>query len=154
MPNRCCVPGCDTNSGHSKGYTSTFFFPKDPVKRAEWTKQLVERLSFEPSLSSVICIKHFGEQFIVREDVLTRDDGSVLRAKRKRPKLTPDAVPSLLLSSSGSVYDYDNKHFINAPSPPSSSSSEFLQHHALSPPPSEIQDNLSFEVRKGTNIVS
>lgn len=42
----------------------------------------------------MICIYHFSEQFIVREDQVVRDDGSILIVPREKPKLTVDAIPS------------------------------------------------------------
>jgi len=44
---------------------------------------------------TVVCEKHFSEQFIIRVDSVTRDDGSVLSVPRQRPKLIADAYPSL-----------------------------------------------------------
>jgi len=44
---------------------------------------------------TVVCEKHFASQFIIREDSVRREDGTILTVRRKRPKLTKDAYPML-----------------------------------------------------------
>lgn len=73
---------------------SVFMFPTDADKRRLWTSK-IPRENFKPSSQSVVCAKHFSEQFIVRCDSVTRPDGSVLTVERSRPKLTEDAYPSI-----------------------------------------------------------
>ena len=48
-----------------------------------------------PSNSSVVCIHHFDKKYITYEDVVTRNDGTVIRSKRTRPRLDKSAIPSL-----------------------------------------------------------
>jgi hypothetical protein len=43
----------------------------------------------------VVCEKHFATEFIVRQDKVTRPDGTVLSVLRKRPKLTEKAYPTI-----------------------------------------------------------
>lgn len=63
--------------------------------RAKWL-HAIQREDFTPSVSSGVCIKHFNPLLVIREDVLTRDDGSILVSERKLLKLTRDAVPTIL----------------------------------------------------------
>ncbi|GBL73094.1 hypothetical protein AVEN_168912-1 [Araneus ventricosus] len=44
---------------------------------------------------SVVCIKYFSSQFIIKEDRVVRDDGSELVVARKIWKLTNDAYSSI-----------------------------------------------------------
>ncbi len=50
----------------------------------------IHRADFPLSPTAVVCIKHFDERFIVREDRAIRDDGTVLVVERKKPALTAD----------------------------------------------------------------
>lgn len=43
----------------------------------------------------MVCATHFEEHFIIREDSITRPDGTVITAKRGTPTLTKDAYPTL-----------------------------------------------------------
>lgn len=95
MPRKCCVPGCTSNYKSSAGkYINVFSFPKDLHKRGQWLRA-IHRDNYEPGSTAVVCIKHFCEQHIVREDTATRSDGSILVVPRKIPKLTEDACPSI-----------------------------------------------------------
>ena len=38
---------------------------------------------------------HFAKKHVIEKDVITRDDGTNLRVKGERPKLTPDAIPTI-----------------------------------------------------------
>ena len=93
MPNKCCVFGCRSNY-NKQNEASSFKFPKDDAMREKWLRS-INRKDFTPTTHSVVCIKHFAEQFIIREDRMTRDDGTVIVALRSRPALTTDAYPSL-----------------------------------------------------------
>jgi hypothetical protein len=48
---------------------------------------------------SVVCEKYFATEFIVREDKVTRPDGTVLSALRKRPKLIVNAYPTIFMNT-------------------------------------------------------
>ena len=95
MPYHCCVPGCKSNYT-SQGETSKtiFFFPKQPERTKLWLRA-IHRDNFIPTKSSVVCIDHFDEQFIIREDKFKRNDGTVLTLSRSRPNLTDDAYPTI-----------------------------------------------------------
>ncbi|XP_046674980.1 uncharacterized protein LOC124363761 [Homalodisca vitripennis] len=65
-------------------------------KRIEEAAHLPEiDWNFTPSRRSVVCIRHFEDHFVVREDSVVRLDGSVLTVKRDRVRLTAGAVPSV-----------------------------------------------------------
>ncbi|XP_015918805.1 MYND-type zinc finger-containing chromatin reader ZMYND8 isoform X2 [Parasteatoda tepidariorum] len=94
MPRKCCVPGCKSNYNKEAVYTTVFQFPSDPDKKKLWLEK-INRENFKPSASSVVCIKHFEESCIIREDRATRDDGTELVVPRNRCTLTADAVPTI-----------------------------------------------------------
>lgn len=94
MPSTCCVPGCSSNYPNSElSNVSVFQFPKDEVWKNKWLTS-IPRADFSPAKRSVVCILHFDERFIVREDCVTRPDGSILTVKRDRVKLTHNAYPT------------------------------------------------------------
>lgn len=93
MPTSCCVPGCKTNYDSRQPQFSVFQFPKEKAIRQKWISAIC-RTNFLPKRRSVVCIKHFDERFIIREDSFQRADGSVLTVKRSHVKLTKDAFPT------------------------------------------------------------
>ncbi|XP_069670973.1 uncharacterized protein [Periplaneta americana] len=94
MPTKCCVPRCRSNyNTTTDGYVTVYSFPRDPDRREQWLRA-IHRDNFQPGATSAVCIKHFSEEHIVREDRAVRSDGSVLILRREIPKLTDDAVPS------------------------------------------------------------
>lgn len=93
MPSSCCVPGCSSNYGSSNSGT-VFKFPADTVRREKWLKA-IHRSNFTPSKASVVCVHHFEDRFIVREDSVKRPDGTVLTVQRERVKLANDAIPTI-----------------------------------------------------------
>ncbi|XP_045105021.1 52 kDa repressor of the inhibitor of the protein kinase-like isoform X3 [Portunus trituberculatus] len=92
MPRSCCVPGCKAN--YSSSDASAFHFPKDEARRLQWVKA-IHREDFTPNQNSVVCARHFEDHFIIREDSMTRPDGTVITAKRGKPTLTKDAYPTI-----------------------------------------------------------
>lgn len=94
MGRKCSAPGCNSNYDKNKEYVSSFKFPSDENRRNLWIRSL-NREFFEPSSTAVVCIKHFEERFIVREDRVQRADGSMLIVKRTRPALSVDAFPTI-----------------------------------------------------------
>ena len=70
MPRRCVAAGCSTSTG--EGY-SLHEFPRDDSTRAKWT-QAVKRFRGNwdgPSVSSVLCSKHFEPECFVVEASVT-----------------------------------------------------------------------------------
>lgn len=93
MPRKCCAPGCRSNySGSSTALV--FRFPKDKDRRDQWIRA-IPRKDFTPSDNTVLCENHFVPECIIREDTLTRPDGTAITAKRGTPKLSNDAFPSV-----------------------------------------------------------
>ncbi|KAJ4430930.1 hypothetical protein ANN_19523 [Periplaneta americana] len=66
---------------------------RDPHRRQQWLRS-IHRDNFQPGTTAIVCINHFSEQYIVREDRAVRSDSSVLVVPRKIPKLTPQYLPS------------------------------------------------------------
>ena len=79
MPRSCCVPGCKAN--YSSSDVSAFLFPVDEARQQKWVKA-IHRSNFTPTKNTVVCARHFEDHFIIREDRMTRPDGTVIIAKR------------------------------------------------------------------------
>lgn len=93
MPSTCCVPGCKSNYKTSnEGNVAVFRFPSDEETSTKWVKA-INRADFQPTKSSVVCIKHFDKSQIISEDNVIRPDGSVLTVPRSHMKLISDALP-------------------------------------------------------------
>lgn len=92
MPNMCIVPNCTSNYRSSKERTTSFSFPKDPILKSKWLKN-IPRKDYNPGKYAVVCEKHFAPDDIIRVDTVKRDDGTILTCNRDRPKLKEGAVP-------------------------------------------------------------
>jgi hypothetical protein len=105
MPDKCCVPACtgnyDAASGRPRDKVSIFQFPADPALRDKWYKSIPRNPEDYKNNKRppVVCEKHFAAEFIVREDKVTRSDGTILSLLRKRPKLTKNAYPTIFPST-------------------------------------------------------
>ena len=89
MPKRCVAAGC-SNTYSDK--VSLFKFPKDPVLRQQWVKQ-VQRTRAEwsgPSEHSVLCSDHFDSSCIEPDTKLASQMGL-----QKRTRLKEGAVPTI-----------------------------------------------------------
>ena len=93
----CVAPGCEYACTF-KGKRSVFQFPTDPVRLWAWLKSIL-RKNFAPTKHSKICEVHFEERFISRTTSAIRSDGTKAEARRTRPKLTADAIPTLFPSA-------------------------------------------------------
>ena len=94
MPHRCCVPNCKSNSSKEKEYISTFFFLKDPARKALWCKH-IPRKNFEPTATTSICIKHFHSKFFHKGN---KNQSRVRLNKVAYPSIFPD-LPKYLSST-------------------------------------------------------
>ncbi|KAG8319311.1 hypothetical protein J6590_094502, partial [Homalodisca vitripennis] len=86
---------------HPASYTFTYFYLsltpvycEHPETFRTWLRA-IHRDSYEVTSNSRVCIKHFDERYIIKEDTVTRPDGTILTVKRDRPKLRNDAVPTI-----------------------------------------------------------
>lgn len=84
MGRSCCVPGCKSNYGVSD--TSAFRFPKNEDMRRKWLN-FIHRDKFIVTNNTLVCIKHFEERFIIREDVFSAGCGETVSVPRKKPNL-------------------------------------------------------------------
>nr|CAH7722834.1 unnamed protein product [Callosobruchus chinensis] len=107
MPSSCCVPLCNSNYRETDRVT-VFKFPKDVVKRKKWSRA-IDRDDFTIKNSSVICIKHFEESFLIRNDTAVRPDGTILTVPRTRIKLSADAIPTIF---------QNQPEYVDVPLPP------------------------------------
>ena len=109
---KCCVPGCRTNYEIKKGERTVtcFTFPIEEQLKEKWLRK-IPRHNLKVSKHTVVCIKHFRESDVIKNDVLPgkhgKPDSLILRKKFACQK---DAVPcifpnlpSYLSSSTGSV---------------------------------------------------
>lgn len=96
MPFKCSVPTCQSN--YRKPYISCFRFPRDPVKRKLWISR-IRRDNFTYTENARVCINHFEERMIIREDAWTDKDGKEHKIPRVNPILTEDAVPCFVNST-------------------------------------------------------
>ena len=91
MVKRCIAAGC---SNTYKDGVSLFLFPKDPQMRKKWADQ-VKRTRDKwdgPTDHSVLCSCHFEVQCFEAEMKLAESLGV---ESKKKPRLKPDAVPTI-----------------------------------------------------------
>ena len=89
MVKRCVAAGCSNTYSDN---VSLFKFPKDPVLRHKWVKN-VQRTRAQwngPSDHSVLCSQHFDSSCFERDSDLASQMGM-----QKRRRLKEDAVPTL-----------------------------------------------------------
>ena len=90
----CCVVGCQSGSKADKSPIkyALYRFRQSKWLKKQWIYQ-INRESFTPTASSVVCSKHFAE------DAFKPDERSRGR-ERKRRQLKPKAIPTLFLRPS------------------------------------------------------
>ena len=103
MVKRCIAAGCSNTYSDN---VSLYKFPRDPVLRQQWVKQ-VQRTRAQwsgPSEHSVLCSEHFTDCCFQPDSAIAASMGL-----QKRRMLKPDAIPTVferpavqLPSSSGS----------------------------------------------------
>ena len=97
MVKRCVAAGCSNT--YSDG-VSLFLFPKDQVRRTQWTKQ-VQRTRAEwkgPSEHSVLCSNHFTNDCFEPDTAIA----SSLGIEKPRRRLKVDAVPTIFIRRAAS----------------------------------------------------
>ena len=94
MPNQCSAPGCRSNY-RGESYTPVFKFPTAPPElRHQWLRAL-HRVDIENLKHVYVCLLHFHPEDIVTVDKIVLA-GSITEKLLERPKLRPNAVPTLL----------------------------------------------------------
>lgn len=98
MPNKCCVPGCNSNyssflKDSNNKAVSVFKFPKDTALKLLWIKA-IPRKNFEPSNFSVVCKLHFKSSDFIYDKHL-QPDGTCKDLILNRPRLRNEAIPSI-----------------------------------------------------------
>ena len=68
MMNKCVIYGCKyVSKAKKEKKVSSFVFPfHKPDLRSKWIK-FVNRSDWTPTSNSVICIKHFKEELVIKE---------------------------------------------------------------------------------------
>jgi hypothetical protein len=96
MPLHCCVPRCRSNY-NKNDHVTVFRFPMNEEElKARWLRS-IHRQDYIVNKNSRVCIKHFPENFIIREDKAVKTDGTVLVVPRQRLKLPDDAYATIFL---------------------------------------------------------
>ena len=87
MPNKCSVPGCNTD--YQLCQTKPVFkFPQDQVLSKKWL-EFWNRKDYEPSKSSVMCIDHFEDKYLIKKKERIRLDYSMSPIPTIHPKSIP-----------------------------------------------------------------
>lgn len=89
---KCCVPGC--NSNYKKPYVSVFHFPNNEELKKKWLVK-IHRENYIITKYSCVCILHFPKEFVITEDSFVDSEGKIT-VKRDRPKLIPEAYPTVV----------------------------------------------------------
>lgn len=132
MPRKCCVDGCESNYYGETKNCSTFSLPKNESLRSQWLQQIPT--DFSKLKRPLICIKHFDESSIIRNDVII-SNGKRKVYPRKVPKLKKGAVPSI---------------FSNVPNYSSTDMSSTSERCSNESPIIRNERNISFDEIKNT----
>lgn len=89
----CFVPLCRSGYRSNPEKVSMFAVPSDPVRLLEW-ERLIRREDRKLTPTCVICERHFEDSHVERTFKVTVD-GIVNELARERPRLKPDAVPTV-----------------------------------------------------------
>lgn len=91
----CFVPGCKSGYRSSEQKRSLFSVLKDPAVFAQWQRN-IPRADVSLTFTCAVCELHFEESCVERfyadSHVI---NGEVVRLKRDRPVLKPDAIPTI-----------------------------------------------------------
>ncbi|XP_054644388.1 zinc finger protein 37-like isoform X1 [Dunckerocampus dactyliophorus] len=109
MPDRCVAGFCSNTREEG---ISLFRFPKDPIRRDKWTRQVQRtRTKWTPSNSSVLCSAHFEDSCF---DTIPQIKESLGLSVFYRRVLVPSAVPTIFprprpgANENTSTYAYGN----------------------------------------------
>ena len=78
MVNKCCEPKCNSNyklSVSREGLIKCFSFSKNEILLAAWLRR-IPRVNSTISKNTVVCVKHFKESDVIKEDVIPGKDGN------------------------------------------------------------------------------
>lgn len=125
MPNKCCVPGCQSNykGNVTEGYVTVFKFPEESSLKQKWIKN-IPRKNWTPGRFSFVCIKHFAESDLDRKELYKDSDGNQREFMRKKPVLVKSAVPSIFPN----LPSYLTKPTVTARKDPSVKRLEWVQN--------------------------
>ena len=97
MGKKCCASGCRSYYDKGKDYANVFKFPSYPERKDFWVRKL-HFSDFSTSGSSVVCIKHFHNRFITREDGIKGSNGTeFVISREKKKKLSREMVVRLFI---------------------------------------------------------
>lgn len=88
----CCVPGCRTRYGNSKG-DHLFTPPSDKTELDKWARA-IPRKDKEISKKSRVCASHFSEDMIIKIDTFVVN-GQRVEIPGIKWKLKPGSVPHI-----------------------------------------------------------
>lgn len=93
MPSKCSVSGCRSNyKNEDQHHVTVYTLPRMEPERTRWLDAIPT--DFTGLKNPMICIKHFEERFIIRNDSYALD-GKVVSFRRRIPKLKFNAVPTI-----------------------------------------------------------
>ena len=96
MVNRCVAAGCSNTASDN---VSLFKFPKDPVLRRQWEKQVQRtRAQWKATEHSHLCSEHFTSDSFYIDSALAATFGI-----KKKKTLKPGAVPTLFIRPSAAA---------------------------------------------------
>jgi THAP domain/Transposase protein len=94
---KCCVTGCKSNYDSSSAYVTVYSFPLVNADRLNLWVRKIPRENLVVNKNTRICIKHFEDQFLIKQFEFTID-GIKRTEPRERPLLTDDAFPTIFPS--------------------------------------------------------
>lgn len=89
----CFVPLCRSGYRSNEEKVSLFTAPTDPARLAEWESK-IKRADRRLTPKAVVCERHFESGYIERY-FQTTVNGVVNEIARDKPRLKPDAVPTV-----------------------------------------------------------
>ncbi|GBM16308.1 hypothetical protein AVEN_194048-1 [Araneus ventricosus] len=94
MSSACCVPDCKSNYPPTTENIRVYLFPNEADLKDQWLRK-IPRKDFTPTARSVVCVKHFKNDDVIKGDILTLPDGCEEVRARKRFKLKSKAIPCI-----------------------------------------------------------